>query len=184
MRDRLAEQLLAKVMDWTAAETAAERPRLQTIAAHKYDEYQQFAPGMRFVESLALWLRQFSPADRRIAYRFAVDQLVFCSAAEMGHLVSIAYPDHVRPRMLRKVAEELSLPPWQYPKAASTPAFHKRRRQTLFLGLSDGSRIDMFRRANPDLSNEQVWQSYELGPICRGLRPDHGSTLTRSPWRQ
>jgi hypothetical protein len=32
----------------------------------------------------------------------------------------------------------------------------------LFLGLSDGSRIDSFRRANPELNHEQIWQTYEL----------------------
>jgi hypothetical protein len=32
----------------------------------------------------------------------------------------------------------------------------------LFLGLSDGARIDVFRRNNQELSNEQIWQTYEL----------------------
>ncbi len=59
MRDALAERLLANVMAWTPEDVARERPVLQALAAIKYDEYQQFSPGMRFVESLALWLAQF-----------------------------------------------------------------------------------------------------------------------------
>ena len=39
-----------------------------------------------------------------------------------------------------------------------------RQRQCLFLGLSDGARIDTFRRANADvLNHEQICQTYELG---------------------
>ena len=59
MRDALAERLLANVMQWTPADVAEQRPKLQALAAFKYDEYQQFSPGMRFVESLALWLDFF-----------------------------------------------------------------------------------------------------------------------------
>jgi hypothetical protein len=51
MRDALAERLLANVMAWTPEDVARERPVLQALAALKYDEYQQFSPGMRFVES-------------------------------------------------------------------------------------------------------------------------------------
>ncbi len=82
MRDALAERLLAEVMGWTPEDVARERPSLQAMAAYKYDEYQQFYPGMRFVESLALWLRQFTAGEeRRIAYDFIRKRLVFCSSA-------------------------------------------------------------------------------------------------------
>jgi len=30
------------------------------------------------------------------------------------------------------------------------------------LGLSDGARVDTFRRANPELNHEQIWQTHEL----------------------
>jgi hypothetical protein len=35
-------------------------------------------------------------------------------------------------------------------------------RQTLFLGLSDGARTDVFRRAHPEISNEQLWHAYDI----------------------
>jgi hypothetical protein len=34
--------------------------------------------------------------------------------------------------------------------------------------LSDGARIDVFRRANPDLNHEQIWQSHELSQVRVG----------------
>ncbi len=32
----------------------------------------------------------------------------------------------------------------------------------MFLGLSDGARTDVFRRAHPDISNEQLWHAYDI----------------------
>jgi hypothetical protein len=163
LRDPLAERLLAKVMAWEPADVARERPDLQAMAAYKYDEYQQFSPGMRFVESLALWLNQFKTlAERKLAYDFIKSKLVFYSIAEMNHFVDIAYPDLIRPILLRRTAEEAGYNQWQLAKAANNIAFQMMQRQTLFLGLSDGARTDIFRRSNPELSHEQFWQTYEL----------------------
>ena len=103
MREALAERLLAQVMNWTPEDVAEERPLLQAMAALKYDEYQQYVPGMRFVESLALWLNQFANMDeKKTAYDFVKNRLVFFSADEIAHLVSIAYPDYIRPLLIRR----------------------------------------------------------------------------------
>ena len=40
--------------------------------------------------------------------------------------------------------------------------FNIMRRKALFLGLSDGSHMDYFRRQNPMLSNEQVFINYDF----------------------
>lgn len=163
MREALAEQLLARVMAWTPADVAEERPRLEAMARYKYDEYEQFSPGMRFVESLALWLHQFRlPEERNVAYTFVMSNLIFCSSNEMNHLVGMAYPDHVRPYLLRRAAEDSSLPRTRLTALAQTNAFRIRQRGCLFLGLSDGARIDVFRRANPSLSHEQIFPTYEI----------------------
>jgi hypothetical protein len=166
VRDLLAERLLATVMGWTPEDVAQERPDLQAMAAYKYDEYQQFSPGMRFVESLALWLSQFqSPHEREVAYEFVKKQLIFCSTAELNHLVRITYPDHIRPLLLRKAAIEAGYNERHVAKVAGSVEFKIRQRQCLFLGLSDGARIDVFRRSNhPELSHEQMLQTYEISP--------------------
>lgn len=163
MRDTLAERLLAQVMGWTPEDVARERPRLQAMSSYKYDEYQQFSPGMRFVESLAVWLGQFSATEERdAAYDFAMRRLIFCSTAEMSHLVGLAYPDHIRRRLLRQTAGDIGTEDWHIVRVANSQAFRLRQRQSLFLGLSDGARTDLFRRANPELSHEQVLQTYEI----------------------
>ncbi len=164
MRDALAERLLAKVMGWGPEDVARERPDLQALAAYKYDEYQQFFPGMRFVESLASWLSQFETAgERRIAYEFIKTKLIFCSLAEMNHLVSIAYHDHIRPLLLRRAAQGAGIEEHFVSRIASSTAFKVLQHECLFLGLSDGARIDIFRRYNsPDLTHEQILQTYEV----------------------
>lgn len=164
MRDDLAERLLAEVMGWSPEDVARERPDLQAIASQKYDEYQQFSPGMRFVESLASWLRQMKTKEERAAaYDFVKKRLVFFSAAEVNHLVSIAFPDHIRPLLLQKAAKEAGLDPYEVSTVAQTREFRLAKRQCLFLGLSDGARIDIFRRHNnSELGHEQILQTSEI----------------------
>ena len=184
MREALAERLLAQVMSWTPEDVANERPQLQAIAVLKYDEYQQFAPGMRFVESLALWLQQFkTKKERCMAYKFVKSRLIFFSAAEIVHLVTIAYPDHIRPLLIRRAAETIGVAERHIARIANSKEYQALRRQCLFLGLSDGAHIDTFRRStNPELSHEQIWQTYEMSPekgssILSKLREDLQSIL-------
>lgn len=164
MNDSLAEALLAKVMSWKSPEDFIENGLpLQDLAEYKYDEYQRFSPGMRFVESLAMWLGQFKTIEqRRTALKFVRDRLVFVSSSEMNHFVSIAYPDHIQPFLLSKAALESGLPEWHRSKTANTCKFQTRERRCLFLGLSDGAHTDVLRRTSPHLQNEQVRQSHEL----------------------
>ena len=161
MKDLLAERLLAKVIGWTSEEVVAERPIVQALASYKYDEYQQFSAGSRFIESLALWLDQFKVVEeRRAAYDFVKKKLIFCSAAELRHLVEMAYPDHIRPILLASAVGAAGR--FRPKETVNSLEFRVRQRQCLFLGLSDGARIDSFRRANPALNHEQIWQTHEL----------------------
>src|SRR5262245_41248158 len=123
MKDELAEQLLAKVMGWDQAEVTRERLILQDMARYKYDEYQQFAPGDRFIESLARWLRQFDAKERREAYAFVRKRLVFFSASEMRHLVAEAFPTLIRPRLLAVAAEEGKIDAHRVKAAVASQAY-------------------------------------------------------------
>jgi hypothetical protein len=137
---------------------------IQALAMWKYDAYERFSHGMRFVESLALWLGQFeTPQERQTAFDFVRSRLVFFSEAEMNHLVEMAYPDFIRPHLLQRMAVEPEQPPCPQALIAACPQFLIRQRQCLFLGLSDGARTDVFRRSNSEeLSNEQILLTYEV----------------------
>lgn len=166
MKKELAEALLAKIMDWSDQDKARERARLETFASYKYDEYQQFSPGRRFIESLALWLAQFKPGDeRRTAYDFVCNQLIFFSASEVNHLVELTFPTIVRPKLIAKVCERRGISPERIKAAVATTEYRTLNRRTLYLGMSDGAHTDWFRRANPAISNEQVFQAYDVSHV-------------------
>jgi hypothetical protein len=164
MKSELAEQLLAKVMEWEAGDLARERPLIQDFASLKYDEYHNFSPGMRFVESLAMWLNQFATKpERDVAYRFLREKLVFFSDEEVSHFVGMAFPDFVRPHLMVKLARELCRTEGDLASGPEATEFRALLRKTLFLGMSDGAHIDSFRRFNPTISHEQVYPTPDLG---------------------
>lgn len=162
MKDLLAEQLLAKVMSWSRDEISNERPLLQALADYKYNEYHQYSPGMRFIESLALWLSQFeSLNEKKIAYEFVKSKLIFVSSDQLSHLVNIAFSDKINPILIKKSAAELGMNTFLVKKILNDNTYKKNLRSTLFIGLSDGSRIDQLRRTS-GLDNEQVYGTYDI----------------------
>lgn len=169
MRDLNAKQLLAKVMEWNDDDVLRDLPTLQLLADYKYDAYQRFAPGKRFIESLALWLNKFDRSDRSAALALVLEKVAFFSDAEFSHLVRTAYPDMIVQERIRSVAEELHLPPHRVGAIAKHSRFNDLRLKSLYLGLSDGARTSELRRASGgEISNEQIWQAYELGPDKSG----------------
>lgn len=183
MRDQNAAKLLAKVMGWEELETVPQvLPTLQLLADFKYDDYQRFGPGRRFIESLALWLNQFEPQDRHIGLRLVLEHLVFISDAELSHLVRTAYQDWIVQERIRLVSEEFDIPSFRVREIARHPRFEQLRLTSLYLGLSDGARTNELRRASDgDISNEQIWQAYELGEEKAGdMLKDLKSSLSNA----
>ena len=165
MRVNLAEQLLAKTLNWTQEEISVERKLLQALGDFKYDDYHQFSHGIRFIESLMRWLKQFETIEeKRTAYRFVKEKLIFISNEQMLHLVSIAFSEKVDPRIISKSADTLKVNPYHVGKIVSSDVYKANLRKTLFIGLSDGSRIDQFRRAS-QINNEQVSTTYSISEL-------------------
>lgn len=165
MKDQNAQQLLAKVMGWTDEETVLQFvPNLQLLSQHKFDSYQQFGPGKRFIESLALWLEQFDAGDRDVALKFIREHLIFLSDREISHLVEMAYPDVIADARALMVAEEQTIPAHRIAQLTRHPRYRELGLKTLYLGLSDGARTNELRRGSSgEIGNEQIWQAYELG---------------------
>jgi hypothetical protein len=165
VRDELAGRVLDRLLDWTPAEQARWMEDLRRLAAYKYDQYEGFSPGERFFERLARLLREIeSPEDRRRFVQFIRSQLLFISRHEMNHAIACVYPDYIRHDLVRRAAAEIGVSRFQVRAVTGSAAFRSLRRKTLFLGLSDGARLDRLRRASPELSHEQFWLSPELGP--------------------
>ncbi len=161
MNIHLAEQLLAKIMDWKSEILAEERFYIQMFSELKFDNYQQYSQGMKFIESLSLWLNCFSKEDRHILYNFIKDQLIYISENQMRTLVEISFPFYISPIIREKA---LSICDANINKDFSLEKLcNFITKQSLFLGLSDGSHIDLFRRSNSSyLSNEQISVYYDI----------------------
>lgn len=158
MNQDLALRILGEIMSWTDDRARQEFQWLRLIARLKYDGYRDFQAGMRFIESLVTWLQQFRPEERETAYGFIRQALVYVGPNEMQRLVEQFYPRVVRERLLRMVSEERGLPTYRVlSDSAAQKAADRLRRQTLFMGLSDGARIDIVRHSNTGtLTNEQL----------------------------
>lgn len=164
MKDTNAQQLLAKVMCWGEDAVEGSVPNLQLLADYKYDHYQRYGPGKRFIESLAHWLNQFDFSDRKIALELVLTQLIYISDVELSHLVQTAYPDWIVQERIRVVAGEEGIPTHCVGAITTNKRFKELSIKSLYLGLSDGARTNEVRRASDgDISNEQIWQAYELG---------------------
>lgn len=160
MDRNLTLEVLGEIMGWPIdGDKATDEYRWLTLMSKfKYDNYSGFQPGVRFIENLVYWLLQFDKKDREAAYSFIRGKLVYISSKEMLKLVSIFYPEYVEPFLVKKTAEKLSVRRhhvWVHESAKKQ--LERLRRKTLFVGLSDGAKMDEFRRSNIGvISNEQV----------------------------
>jgi len=162
VRENLAEQLLGIVLGWDTPTAKEEIGKLRYLSSVKYDSYHNFEPGRRFMESLVLWLRNFKTIDeRRVAYRFIMNRMLYISESQMDHLVGLLYPQRVLPILLEEAKEKLNFFSYQIKRIRNSETFQVIRRKTLFFGMSDGARMDAFRRKT-ELDHDQVSVSYEL----------------------
>lgn len=162
MKREIAESVLKDVMHkWDDGRLSDELEDIQIISEIKYDDYQQYTHGMRYVESLALWLRQFDEADRDVAYEFVKKKLIYISEEEMRQLIELSYAMCMDNYLLQetfKLCNSKNI----NDKNEREEIYEYLRRRSLFLGLSDGSHIDYFRRQNTQLNNEQVFVHYDF----------------------
>lgn len=158
IKNALALNLIADVMAWDDVRATHEYDWLRLMSVVKYDSYADFAAGSGFIEALVDWMRQFEKEDRETAYRLVKSRLVFISSAEMQRLIEAFLPEFVTPYLRGSVASEHEIQPYEvWADRESSAAFADRLRKCLFVGLSDGSRIDILRRTNAgELSQEQV----------------------------
>lgn len=184
MKYALAEELFGAVMGLGAGETdelvRLVRP-LRHMSDYKFDSYGGYGAGIKFLETLSIWLNQFNEDEREVALDFIRNDLVFLSDREIQHALSLAYQDLVRPALIRRAAGELGVDPWRISTVLQSIEFRTLQRRTMFMGLADGARLDQFRRANPALVHDQFSVTAEPPPrVAAGLQGDLAEWLKRS----
>lgn len=164
MNEELGLRILSEIMAWDDDQARREFSWLRLMSKLKYDGYRDFQAGMRFIESLGTWLQQFDHSERPTAYAFVRKSLVYIGQAEMNRLVEQFYPSVVRERIISMVAFEKGVPRYRvWADSDARAAADRLRRQTLFMGLSDGARIDGVRHNNVGtLTNEQFVLATQL----------------------
>lgn len=166
MKETLAKRLVADLMDWKLERATNEFAWLDLMVNYKFDSYQQYGPGHRFYVHLLRWLSQYPKADRERVWRLLREQMVYVSQDEMHHLVGLTGPVIER-EMRTAVARQLKLPVY---RVDDDPGARRRLEEmqcrTLFVGVSDGARIDVFRRYNEGtVNNEQVVAMIEISEL-------------------
>lgn len=179
MNQELGLRVLSQVLGWDDDRAREEFSRLSILARYKYDSYRDFVAGARFIEKLAEWLQQFELSDRDAAYRFVQCSLIYLTPSEINHLVELCFPERLQPALRAASAADLAIKPYLvWADHHSRAAYARLLRSSLFIGLSDGARIDAFRRANAGIvSNEQVLLAIEISDekweqVLKDLRED------------
>ena len=176
MNSNLANQLLASIMKWDARTLASERAALEFMGSMKYDAYDRYMPGMRFMSSLVQWLNDIKEEDRDEAYKFIKKKLVFISSTQMNYLVDLLYDSKIRPILLDMATVETGMPSYKRSNKVVRTRFEIEKRSALVIGLSDGAHTDILRRS-AGFNNEQVLTNYypdgkKLKDMLDGLRKD------------
>lgn len=176
MNSNLASQLLSSVMGWDYVKLNTERPGLEFMGNMKYDAYDRFMPGTRFMSNLVQWLNQFDEEDRQIAYKFVKDKLVFISSTQMNYLVNLLYDLKIKTILLKKATDYTSMPSYMLCNKRVQKQYEIEKRSSLIVGLSDGAHTDILRR-NAGFNNEQVLTNYypdskKLSDMLSALRND------------
>ncbi|WP_061868250.1 phosphoribosyltransferase-like protein [Prevotella intermedia] len=159
MNSNLANQLLASIMKWDAPTLASERAALEFMGSMKYDAYDRYMPGMRFMSSLVQWLNDIKEEDRYEAYKFIKEKLVFISSMQMNYLVDLLYDSKIRPILLDMSTAETGMPSYKCSSKVVRTRFEIEKRSALVIGLSDGAHTDILRRS-AGFNNEQVLTNY------------------------
>lgn len=159
MNSNLANQLLASIMKWDAPTLASERAALEFMGSMKYDAYDRYMPGMRFMSSLVQWLNDIKEEDRDEAYKFIKEKLVFISSMQMNYLVDLLYDSKIRPILLDMSTVETGMPSYKCSSKIVRTRFEIEKRSALVIGLSDGAHTDILRRS-AGFNNEQVLTNY------------------------
>lgn len=164
MRFNLSKQFLAQLMNWDDIEATERLKEIDLMADIKYDSYDQFMPGIKFVGNFYLWLSQFREEERQLMYDFVKKYIIYINSNQISHLIDLLYNTKIIPLIREKVVDDFKRKgqlanKFNYQLLDNSPEFKSHKRKTLFIGLSDGSHIDIIRR-NSYLNNDQVLTNY------------------------
>jgi hypothetical protein len=163
MKRELSLRLLRNILPdppWSEERLQELVSELDVLADYKYNFYEMYQPGRLFFENLYLWLSVFDVDERTMALTFVRENLIFISREEFQQLAQVLYSDRIQQRQLDLAAHITGVPRHRVRMLALSTELQRIRRSSLYVAMSDGARIDYFRRQNLSISNEQVLPTY------------------------
>lgn len=167
MKRELAFRLLRQILPdppWDEDRLRRILNDLQVLAEQKYNRYEMYQPARLFFENLYLFLSKLKEEHRTAALEFVRQQLMYVSRDEFQQLAHVLYHDRIHQEQLDLASRKSGIPRHLLAKLAQSPELRRVKRASLYVALSDGARIDYFRRQNLDINNEQVLAAYYIGP--------------------
>lgn len=163
MKRELSLRLLRNILPdppWSEEHLQELVSEFDVLAEHKYNFYEMYQPGRLFFENLYLWLSVFTEEERTAALKFVRENLIFISREEFQQLAQVLYYDRVYQRQIDIASQKTGLPRHRVRMLAESTEMQRIKRSSLYVAMSDGARIDYFRRQNLSISNEQVLPTY------------------------
>jgi hypothetical protein len=187
LKRELAFQLLQRILPnppWDEDRLRETLEDLRVLAEQKYNKYEMYQPARLFFENLYLFLNKMKEEDRTTALQFVRNDLIYISRDEFQQLAHVLYHDCIRQQQLDITAMKAGIPRHRLTKLVNSQEFHRIQRASLYVALSDGARIDYFRRQNLDINNEQVLAAYYVGDekikdLRQKLREDVGDSAAQ-----
>lgn len=166
MKRELSLRLLRNILPdppWSEERLQDLVSELDVLAEHKYNFYEMYQPGRLFFENLYLWLSVFGEEERTAALKFVRENLIFVSREEFQQLAQVLYHDRVYQRQLDITSQMTGISRHRVKMLTQSDGMQRIKRASLYVAMSDGARIDYFRRQNLNISNEQVLPTYYPG---------------------
>ena len=121
----------------------------------RYNSYRGYNNITHYIHALANWLNQFESVNEKvIMLNFLSNELIFVSEQEIRDTIKAIIPDILLPI---------------YTEKYDNKAIYYLS-QTIFLGMSDGAHMDLFRYYNKILDNHQICMEFELADSkCKNI---------------
>lgn len=128
---------------------------IEILKEFKFEPYQPIPnpPKPDFIKRMKEWLNQFEKKDQKYLF-YLVSKLIFLTQPQINHLMDYLFQNKIKKIILEDIILENNLPPFSYKEAEESLLLELEK--TLFVGLSDSSRINDFTHINMDYINRTI----------------------------
>ena len=125
-------------MNWDDIEATERLKEIDLMADIKYDSYDQFMPGIKFVGNFYLWLSQFKEEERQLMYDFVKKYIIYINSNQISHLIDLLYNTKIIPQIREKVVGDFKqkgqlVNKFNYQLLDNSQEFKLHKRKTLFI---------------------------------------------------